>query len=179
MNNKNFNSLSQLKEHKKTFKFSSEDIFLDYLSKIYTNLLQREETSTHSKSLKIPRKYFVPKQKEALLALINKASFSNTQIPQKSKMVAKGISLKTFLDYMDIQEFIGQRIFKCLNKSKTNKLNKNDFCSGLNNLYYGEVENLIKFTFFCPNPTGMDLCGYFLIMSFLKREIFITKKLVC
>ena len=37
MNNKNFNSLSQLKEHKKAFKFSSEDIFLDYLSKIYIN----------------------------------------------------------------------------------------------------------------------------------------------
>ena len=157
MNNINFNSLSQLKEHKEKFKLTSEDIFVEYLSKIYTNLLQREETTTHSKSLKIPRHSVDIKQKDALLSLINKASFVNNQIPQKSKMVARGISLKSFLDYMDIQEFIGQRIFKYLNKSKTNKLNKNDFCSGLNNLYYGEVENLIKFTFFLAdfNRDGM------------------------
>ena len=157
MNNINFNSLSQLKEHKEKFKLTSEDIFVEYLSKIYTNLLQREETTTHSKSLKIPRHSVDIKQKDALLSLINKASFVNNQIPQKSKMAARGISLKSFLDYMEIQEFIGQRIFKYLNKSKTNKLNKNDFCSGLNNLYYGEVENLIKFTFFLAdfNRDGM------------------------
>ena len=65
MNNINFNSLSQLKEHKEKFKLTSEDIFVEYLSKIYTNLLQREETTTHSKSLKIPRHSVDIKQKDA------------------------------------------------------------------------------------------------------------------
>ena len=85
MNNKNFNSLSQLKEHKEKFKFSSEEIFLEYLSKIYTNLLQREETINYSKSLKIPKKYIVPKQKEALLALFNNEPFANNQFFKNRK----------------------------------------------------------------------------------------------
>ena len=58
------------------------------------------------------------------------------------------LSLNIFLDYMEIQEFIGQRIYKFLNKNKKNdKLNKNDFCEGLNNLYYGNINELINFTF--------------------------------
>ena len=157
MSNKAFNSLIQLKDHKESFKLSSKDIFIEYLSKIFTNLLQREETATHSKPLKIPRYPIDIRHKNELLALINNASFVNSQNHQKSKLVARGISLKSFLDYMDIQEFITQRIFKYLNKSKSNKLNKNDFCQGLNDLYYGEVENLIKFTFFLAdfNRDGM------------------------
>ena len=148
MNTKTFNSLIQLKEYQEMFKLSSEDIFIEYLSKIYANLIQREEFISHSKTLKKPRYSNDIKQKESLLAFINNASFVNDYIPQKSKMVPGGISLISFLDYMDIQEFIGQRIFQYFNKSKTSKLNKKDFCSGLNNLYYGEIENLIKFTFF-------------------------------
>ena len=147
MNNINFNSLRELQEYKNSLKLS-EDIFLEYLSKIYTNLLQREEEFfSHSKSIKLPRHSLDLNKKDSFISSMRKAALYNNQT-NKAKIAARNISLNNFLDFMDIQEFIGQRIFKYLNKSKSNKLNKNDFCQGLNHLYYGDVNNLIKFTFF-------------------------------
>ena len=156
MNNKNFNSLREIQEYKNSLKLS-EDSFLEYLSKIYTNLLQREDQIfTHSKSIKIPRHSLDIKQKDPLISSIKGKHLFNNQI-YKTKILAKNISLNNFLDFMDIQEFIAKRIFKYLNKSKTNKLNKNEFCSGLNSLYNGDINNLIKFTFFLAdfNRDGM------------------------
>ena len=146
--NKIFNSYSELLEHKNTLSLSSDLIFKDYLSKIYTNLLQREEFFGHSNSIKVPRYSMELNYKDSLLFSIKNASFINNQIQPRNKVVDKGISLKSFLEYMDIQEFIGERIYKYLNKSKNNKLNKNDFCVEMNNLYYGDTKNLIEFTFF-------------------------------
>ena len=148
MYNKALNSFKDLLEQKKSLKLSSDLIFKDYLSKIYTNLLQREELSTHSKSIKVPRYSMDFKHKDSLLFSIKNSSFINNQIIPKTKIVDKGISLKSFLEYMDIEEFIGERIYKYLNKSKNNKLSKNDFCSEMNTLYYGDINNLIKFSFF-------------------------------
>ena len=139
---------SELLEHKNTLSLSSDLIFKDYLSKIYTNLLQREEFFGHSNSIKVPRYSMELNYKDSLLFSIKNASFINNQIQPRNKVVDKGISLKSFLEYMDIQEFIGERIYKYLNKSKNNKLNKNDFCVEMNNLYYGDTKNLIEFTFF-------------------------------
>ena len=56
--------------------------------------------------------------------------------------------MKPFLEYVNIQEFIGERIFKYLNKSKNIKLNKSDFVNGINKIYYSDIKSLIKFTFF-------------------------------
>ena len=53
----------------------------------------------------------------------------------RQKIIDRGLSLKTFMEYFDVQEFIGERIFKYFNKSKSNKINKYDFCKGLNDLY--------------------------------------------
>ena len=146
--NKTFNSYSELLEHKNILSLSSDLIFRDYLSKIYTNLLQREELFGHSNSIKVPRHSMELKCKDSLLFSIKNTSFINNQMQPRNKVVDKGISLKSFLEYMDIQEFIGERIYKYLNKSKNNKLNKNDFCVEMNNLYYGDTKNLIEFTFF-------------------------------
>ena len=144
MNNRIFNSISELLEFKETLKLTSDSLFSQYLSKIYSNLLQREEIFHHSNSINTPRRSRDLSQKNNFnLSLRNSSNVS----PQRNKIVDKGISLKSFLEYMDIQEFIGERIFKYLNKSRSIKLNKNDFCTGLNELYYGDIRNLIKFTF--------------------------------
>ena len=147
MNNQNFNSLKELQEFQNSLKIT-EDIFLEYLSKIYSNLLRREEEIiSHSKSIKEPRHSLDLKQKDSFISSIKNSSLYNNQI-YRSKIVPKNISLNNFLDFMDIQEFIAQRIFKYLNKLKSKKLNKNDFCQGLKSLYFGDVNNLIKFSFF-------------------------------
>ena len=62
------------------------------------------------------------------------------KIPQRLKIIDKGICLKTFLEYIDLQEFIGERIFNYLNKSKKIKLNKDDFTNGMNKIYYGDIK---------------------------------------
>ena len=49
---------------------------------------------------------------------------------------------------MNIQDFIGERLFKYFNKSKNNILNKTEFTNGLSNLYYSDIPELIKLTFF-------------------------------
>ena len=75
MNNKNFNSLSELQDYKNSLKLS-EDIFIEYLSKIYTNLQQREEDSfTISNCIKVPRNSLDMRQKDSLLSSIKKNKF--------------------------------------------------------------------------------------------------------
>ena len=126
MNNMNFINISEFEEYRKeNMKLPSEILFNKYLSKIYTNLVQREEQINLNKLKKISRESNNNKQNE-----IN-------------------LSLNIFLEYIDIQEFIAQRIYKFLNKSeKSEKLSKNDFCEGLNHLYFGNIKDLINFTFF-------------------------------
>ena len=157
MNNRNFNSISELIEYKETLKLTSNSIFTQYLSKIYENLLQREEIFHHSNSIKIPRNSRDLNTKDNIISSIKNSSSLFHLSQHKNKIVDKGISLKSFLEYMDIQEFIGERIFKYINNSKTIKLNKNDFCTGLNELYYGDIRNLLKFTFSLAdfNKNGM------------------------
>ena len=122
----NFISISDFEEYRnENMKLSSDILFNKYISKIYTNLIQREEQIKRTKSIKFSREQDFLKQNN-----IN-------------------LSLNIFLEYIDIQEFIAKRIYKFLNKSeKSEKLSKNDFCEGLKKLYYGNVNDLIKFTFF-------------------------------
>ena len=94
-----------------------------------------------------PRRSKLSKANNIMIPSIKNPINKNYEIP-KSKIIDRGLCLKTFLEYFNVQELKGERIFKYFNKSKTNKLNKNDFCKGLNDLYYGDVKNLIKFTFF-------------------------------
>ena len=105
MNSKNFETISELKEYiNDTMKLPSEKIFKIYLSKIFSNLLQREENINNTKS-----KRFSREQKSILF--LQKDSINNLT-PEKENL---NLSLNNFLEYMDIQEFIGERIFKYLN----------------------------------------------------------------
>ena len=56
MNSKNFETISELKEYINDFmKLPSEKIFKIYLSKIFSNLLQREENINNTKSKRFSR----------------------------------------------------------------------------------------------------------------------------
>ena len=140
MNSRFFNSISELNEYKKSLKISSEASFTQYLSKIHFNLLQRDENNIEKN---------ISKRKLANdFNIVNvKKSFTQNKINQKINS-DNGIGLKTFLEYMDLQDFIGERLFKYFNKSKSYMLNKTEFTNGLNNLYYSDISELIKLTFF-------------------------------
>ena len=87
MNNRNFSTISNLKEYiNENMKLSSEFLFYNYLSKIYTNLLQREENPSPKKSKGFSR---------------DKNSFIFFQKENNNNI---NLSLNIFLDYLDIQE---------------------------------------------------------------------------
>lgn len=143
MNNMNFISISEFEEYRnETMKLPSDFLFNKYLSKIFSNLMQREEQINNGKSKKFSR------EQNSSLFLQKDLSVSNL-VPDKLKQNDLNLSLNIFLEYIGVQEFIGQRIYKFLIKSeKSEKLSNNDFCEGLDHLYYGKINDLIKFTFF-------------------------------
>ena len=142
MNGGNFNTISELLDFKKNLNISSENLLIQYLTKIYTNLTQREP-SFSNKTLNYKK---LPNDFNSLSA-IKKSLLSPRNLLPKI-IIDTGINSKIFLEYMDLQEFIGERLFKYFNKSKTNLLSKSEFIEGLNNLYYGDISSLIKLSFF-------------------------------
>ena len=141
MNSRFFNSISELNEYKRSLNLTSDSVFTQYLNKIHSNLLQREESNIDKNLTK--RKLSNDISNVSTIKKI----FSQNKIYQKLNG-DNGISLKTFLEYMNIQDFIGERLFKYFNKSKNNILNKAEFTNGISNLYYSDVPELIKLTFF-------------------------------
>jgi tRNA A-37 threonylcarbamoyl transferase component Bud32 len=75
----------------------------------------------------------------------SKNLFSNTL---KQKANENGISLRNFLQYLDIQEFMCERLFKYLDKTKTGQLTKAEFVNGLDTIFYGNLQELYKLIFF-------------------------------
>ena len=141
MNSRFFNSISELNEYKRSLNLTSDSVFTQYLNKIHSNLLQREESNIDKNLTK--RKLSNDISNVSTIKKI----FSQNKIYQKLNGV-NGISLKTFLEFMNIQDFIGERLFKYFNKSKNNILNKTEFTNGISNLYYSDIPELIKLTFF-------------------------------
>ena len=121
-----FKTFEEVKNFQKNLKPSNNDNIILYFNSIYHNLLMREETPN---------------------ADINEYNNRNLFL-NKAKSFEKGITLKVFIQYFDIQEFICNRIFKYLNKSKTGKLSKNEFINGLYTIFFGNFSDLYKFTFF-------------------------------
>ena len=141
MNNSSFNSISELNDFKRTLNISSDIAFILYLQNIHSNLLLREVENHRKGSY----------DKKINSGLENMGTVRKS-LPQNKTLFLKlnsdnGICLKTFLEYMNIQELIGERLFKYFNKSKTNKLNQAEFINGFNNLYYSDISELIKLTF--------------------------------
>ena len=144
MNNKSFNSIKEFEEYKESLRLSSETIFKDYLNDIYNSLILREEV------INVQRTFLSKKTQEIKPSVNFLLSIRKNTITKKSSQRLKdtGICLKTFLDYVELQEFIAERFFKYLNISKKIKLQKADFINGLNKIYYGDINGLIKFSFY-------------------------------
>ena len=106
-------------------------LFIQYLNIIYPNLVLREnDLSGINESNK----------KSDILSL-------NNVINNKS-LIDRPISNNTFNQYMGFQNLISERIFKYIDKSKKGKLSKNDFCNGLFQIFFGNIGELAKLTFF-------------------------------
>ena len=92
MNSKNFISISELKDYiNENMKLSSENIFYKYLSKIYSNLIQREENINKSKAKKFSRE-----QKSNLF--LQKDLLVNNLVPDKFNQDESNLSLNIFED---------------------------------------------------------------------------------
>ena len=141
MNSSSFNSISELNEYKMNLKLSSEAAFTQYCHTIHSNLLQREE-------INLNKSFYQRKLTNDFGNITMKKPFLQNKISSHKLNSDKGISLKTFLEYINIQDFLGERLFKYFNKSKSNSLNKSEFTNGLNNIYYSDIPELIKLTFF-------------------------------
>ena len=123
-----FKSIDDIKSFQKRLKPLNDNFIYYYLNTIYQHLLMREEAPSAD-----------------INEVNSKNLFSNTL---KQKANEDGISLRNFLQYFDIQEFMCERIFKYLDKNKTGKLTKNEFVNGLETLFYGNVQELYKMIFF-------------------------------
>ena len=123
-----FKSIEELKSFQKQLRPSNENYIYYYLNTIYQFLLMREESPGAD-----------------INEVNSKNLFSNTL---KQKANENGISMRNFLQYFDIQEFMCERIFKYLDKTKTGQLTKNEFVNGLDTIFYGNVQELYKLAFF-------------------------------
>ena len=120
---KEFLSVDDVMNYQNTYEPIKEACFTNYLTFLYHNLLLREKGAEENETTDFKKSFNQSKKNE-------------------------GMSLNVFLQYLNIQEFIGERIYKYINKSKSNKLSKNDFVHGLNSIFFGDIEDLIKFIFF-------------------------------
>ena len=123
-----FKSIDNLKSFQKLLKPSNDNFIYYYLNTIYQHLLMREESPSAD-----------------INEVNSKNLFSNTL---KQKANEEGISLRNFLQYFDIQEFMCERVFKYLDKTKTGKLTKNEFVNGLETIFFGTIQELYKMAFF-------------------------------
>ena len=123
-----FNTIEDLKSYQKYLRPLNENCIYYYLNTIYQYLLIREES-----------------QGVDINEVNSKNLFTNTL---KQKANENGISLRNFLQYIDIQEFMCERLFKYLDKSKTGQLTKNEFVNGLDTIFYGNFQDLYKLVFF-------------------------------
>ena len=145
MNNNTFNSIKDFVEYRQNLKLSSDLVFTEYLNEIYSNLLLRVDTINHSNAITSRKSQDLKIYGSILSYRKNSVSKKNLQ---KAKKIDKGICLQSFLEYINYQDLLGERIFKYLNKSKQIKLNNIDFTTDLNKIYYGDIKDLIQFTFF-------------------------------
>ena len=123
-----FTSIEDLKSFQKQLRPSNENCIYYYLNTIYQFLLMREESPGAD-----------------INEVNSKNLFSNTL---KQKANENGISMRNFLQYFDIQEFMCERVFKYLDKTKTGQLTKNEFVNGLDTIFYGSIQELYKMVFF-------------------------------
>ena len=129
----NINYIDDFEEFRKNNIFIINNIlFIQYLNVLYPNLVLRENDLS-----------------DIIEQHNNKADILsyNNALNNKS-LLEKYISNNTFNQYMGIQDLISERIFKYIDKSKKGKITKNDFCNGMYQIFFGNISELSKFTFF-------------------------------
>ena len=150
-----FKTIDDIKNFQRSLLPSNENYIFYYLNTIYQNLLMREETPN-----------------EDINEFNNKNTFTNTM---KQKANEKGISLRNFSQYFDIQEFMCERIFNYLDKSKSGKLTKNEFVNGIYTIFFGSIEELYKMVFFmCDfiNNNKIHKFNMKLLLSYIPVKTF-------
>ena len=157
-----FKTIDDIKNFQRSLLPSNENYIFYYLNTIYQNLLMREETPN-----------------EDINEFNNKNTFTNTM---KQKANEKGISLRNFLQYFDIQEFMCERIFNYLDKSKSGKLTKNEFVNGIYTIFFGSIEELYKMVFFmCDfiNNNKIHKFNMKLLLSYIPVKTFEEQQKNC
>ena len=116
---------------KKYIIVSPHTLFVQYLTALFPNIVYRDEALSNTVD-KIQNKYDI----------------STYNIINNKNLRDKTISKNTFIEYMGIQDLISERIFKYIDKNNKGKLNKNEFCLGIYQLFYGNFAELSKLSFF-------------------------------
>ena len=150
-----FKTIEELKSFQKKLKPSNDNSIYYYLNTIYQHLLIREETPGAD-----------------INEVNSKNLFSNTL---KQKANENGISLRNFLQYFDIQEFMCERLFQYLDKTKTGQLTKNEFVNGLDTIFFGSVQELYKMAFFMCDFNEKNKINKFnmkLILSYIPVKTY-------
>ena len=124
-------NIEEFEDYRKKNIFINQHIlFIQYLNVLYPNLVLRENDLS-----------------EAIESNIKSDILSHNTINNKS-LIDKPISISTFNQYLGIQNLISERIFKYIDKSKKGKISKNDFCTGMYQIFFGNIAELTKLTFF-------------------------------
>ena len=150
-----FKTIEELKSFQKKLRPSNDNSIYYYLNTIYQHLLIREETPGAD-----------------INEVNSKNLFSNTL---KQKANENGISLRNFLQYFDIQEFMCERLFQYLDKTKTGQLTKNEFVNGLDTIFFGSVKELYKMAFFMCDFNEKNKINKFnmkLILSYIPVKTY-------
>ena len=127
----NISYIDEFEEFRKNNIFNIPNIlFIQYLNVIYPNLVFRESD----------------------LSDINEPNTLSNILPQNiinnKTLIDKSITSNSFNQYLGIQNLISERIFKYIDKSKKGKLSMNDFCSGMHQIFFGNISELSKLSFF-------------------------------
>jgi hypothetical protein len=106
-------------------------LFVQYLTVLFPNLVLRDDTLS-----------------ESLNSNSSKYDITSYNVINNKNLKDKTINKNTFIQYMGIQDLISERIFKYIDKNNKGKLNKNEFCLGIYQLFYGNFNELTKLSFF-------------------------------
>ena len=106
-------------------------LFVQYLTVLFPNLVLRDDTLSESSN-----------------SNSSKYDITSYNVINNKNLKDKTINKNTFIQYMGIQDLISERIFKYIDKNNKGKLNKNEFCLGIYQLFYGNFNELTKLSFF-------------------------------
>ena len=125
-------NIEEFEEYRKKYILVNPHIlFMQYLAVLFPNLVLREESlaeNTESNS--------------------NKFDITSYNNINNRNLRDKSISKSTFMQYLGIQDLISERIFKYIDKNNKGRLSKNEFCLGIYQIFYGNLSELSKLSFF-------------------------------